>query len=108
METKITSQTETEVQFTVTLNEAEMKHIKAEVFDHLRRQVKAAGFRPGHAPDMIVEREMGSNAVQSEFLEHAVQHSYSDAVKEQKFPVVAPPKVTVEKFVPYTELEYKA
>ena len=74
METKITSQTEAEVQFTVTLDEAEMNHIKQEVFDHLRRQVKASGFRPGHAPDVIVERELGSNAVQGEYLEHAVQH----------------------------------
>lgn len=107
METKIISQTESEVQFTVTLNEAEMTHIKTEVFNQLRRQVKAAGFRPGHAPDMIVERELGSSAVQSEFIDHALQHSYSNAIKEQKFPVVAPPKVSVEKFVPYTQLQYK-
>jgi trigger factor len=108
METKLTSQTETEVQFTVTLNEAEMLHIKGEVFDHLRKQVKAAGFRPGHAPDMIVERELGSSAVQSEFIEHAIQHSYAQAIKEQKLQVVAPPKVSIDKFVPYTDLEYKA
>lgn len=108
METKITSQTETEATFTVALNEAEMKHIKAEVFDHLRRQVKAAGFRPGKAPDAIVERELGSGTVQGEFIEHAIQHSYAQAVQENKLPVVASPRVTVEKFVPYTQLEYKA
>jgi trigger factor len=108
METTITSQTETEVQFTVSLDEAEMLHIKKEVFDHLRKTVKAAGFRPGHAPDMIVERELGSGTVQGEFIEHALQHSYAQAVKEQKLQVVASPKVSIEKFVPYTELQYKA
>jgi trigger factor len=108
METKLTSQTETEVKFTVTLNEAELLHVKQEVFDRLRRQVKAAGFRPGHAPDMIVERELGSSAVQGEFIEHAIQHSYAQAVKEQKLQVVAPPKVSLDKFVPYTEMEYTA
>jgi trigger factor len=108
METKIISQTETEVQFSVVLNEAEMQHIKTEVFDHLRKQVKAAGFRPGKAPDTIVERELGSSTVQGEFIEHAIQHSYSNAVQEQKLAVVASPKITIEKFVPYTELEYKA
>jgi trigger factor len=108
METKIISQTETEVQFSVTLDEKGLAPIKAEVFDDLRRRVKAAGFRPGKAPDMIVERELGSSTVQSEFIDHAIQHSYSDGVKELKLAVVSSPNVSLEKFVPYTELAYKA
>ncbi len=108
METKITSQTETEAQFTVTLNETELKTAVKHVFDELRPRVKAAGFRPGKAPDHIVERELGSSYVQSEVMEHAVQESYAKAVREQKLAVVAPPQVSLEKFVPYTQLEYKA
>jgi len=107
METKITSTTETEVQFTVTLNEAELKKIKAEVFNHLRGEVKAAGFRPGKAPDMIVERELGSPTVQNDVIDHAIQHSYAEAVKELNLQIVSSPKVSLEKFVPYSELEYK-
>lgn len=108
METKITSQTDTKAEFTVTLGEAELKHAVEHVFDELRPRVKAAGFRPGKAPDKIVERELGSATVQSEVIEHAVRESYAKAVQEQKLAVVAPPEVSVEKFVPYTELEYKA
>ncbi|HSX01817.1 MAG TPA: trigger factor [Candidatus Saccharimonadia bacterium] len=108
METNITSQTETEAKFTVTLNEAELKSVVAHVFDELRPKVKASGFRPGKAPDKIVERELGSSYVQNEVMEHAVQQSYGKAVQELKLPVVAPPQVSLEKFVPYTELEYKA
>jgi trigger factor len=107
METKITSTTETEVQFTVTLNETELKKIKTQVFDHLRGKVKAAGFRPGKAPDQIVERELGSPAIQNDVIDHAVQHTYSEAVKELKLQIVSSPKVSLDKFVPYTELEYK-
>lgn len=107
METKLLSTTETEVQFSVTLNEAELKKIKTEVFNHLRGQVKAAGFRPGKAPDMIVERELGSPTVHNDVIDHAIQHSYPDAVKELKLQIVSQPKVSLEKFVPYTEFEYK-
>ncbi len=107
METNITSRTDTEAQFTVSLKEAELKAVVAHVFDELRPKVKAAGFRPGKAPDKIVERELGSGYVQNEVMEHAVQESYAKAVQEQKLPVVAPPRVSLEKFVPYTELEYK-
>ena len=109
METKLTSQTETEAVFTVTLNEPELKSAKAHVFDaHLRPRVKVAGFRPGKAPDHIVERELGSNAVQGEVIDEMIQNSYSNAVRELKLQVVASPKITIEKFVAYTELEYKA
>ncbi|HEY2004359.1 MAG TPA: trigger factor [Candidatus Saccharimonadia bacterium] len=106
METKITSQTDTEAKFTVEVKEAELQHIKAEVFDELRKRVKAAGFRPGKAPDMIVERELGSATVQSEVVQHALQHSYADAIRELKLPVVGQPKVALDKFVPYTEMQY--
>ena len=109
MEAKLISQTETEAVFTVTMNESELKQGKAHVFDaHLRPRVKVAGFRPGKAPDHIVERELGSNAVQGEVIDEMVQNSYSNAVRELKLQVVASPKITIEKFVAYTELEYKA
>jgi trigger factor len=107
METKITSQTETEAQFDVALDETHLKEIKSEVFDGLRRRVKASGFRPGKAPDMIVERELGSATVQSEFLDHAIEHTYVKAVRELKLSTISSPKITLDKFVPYTQLEYK-
>jgi trigger factor len=107
METKILTRTDAEVTFIVTVSEAELKHIKTEVFDHLRKNVKAAGFRPGKAPDMIVERELGPASVQSEVVDHALQHTYPDAVKELKVQIVSNPKISMKKFVPYTELEYE-
>lgn len=107
METKIISQTDAEVTFTVSIIPSELQDIKNEVFDHLRGRVKAAGFRPGKAPDMIVERELGTDAVQSEVIDHALQHTYSPAVKQLGLQIVSNPKISMEKFVPYTTLEYK-
>jgi trigger factor len=107
METKLISRTDTEAQFSVKLSEDELRRLKAEIYDRLRPRVKAAGFRPGKAPDSIVERELGASQIQSEFIEHAVEHTYAQAVKELELPVVASPGVTLEKFVPYTELVYR-
>jgi trigger factor len=106
METKVISRTETEVKFTVTVSESELKSTFKHVLDDLRPQVKAAGFRPGKAPDNIVERELGANRLQSEVIDHALQSSYSKAIRQENIPVVSPPQVTIDKFVPYTELEY--
>jgi len=107
MDAKITSQTETQAIFTVAMTEDGLAPIKREVFDNLRRRVKAAGFRPGKAPDMIVERELGSTTVQSEVVDHALQHAYADAVKELGLQAVGQPQVSLEKFVPYSQLEFK-
>ena len=108
METKVISRTDTEVKITVTLGESELREIVKHVFDELRYQVKAAGFRPGKAPDQVVERELGATRVQSEVIDRALQSSYSRAIRDEKIPVVAPPQVSIDKFVPFTELVYSA
>jgi trigger factor len=107
MEITIITRTDNQAEFTVAVTEAELKSIKAEVYDHLRPRVKAAGFRPGKAPDMLIERELGANTIQSEVIDHALQHTYADAVRQENLNVVASPQVSIEKFVPYTELIYK-
>ncbi len=107
METNILTRTDAEIEFTVALDEGSLNHIKTEVFNELRGRVKAAGFRPGKAPDVIVERELGADTVQREFIDHAIQHAYPGAVKELKLQIVSSPKVSLEKFVPYTTLVYK-
>lgn len=108
METKLNNRTDTTAEFTVTLGEAELAEHVAHVFDELRPRVKASGFRPGKAPNKIVERELGSQMVQSEVIDHAIQESYSKAVRELELPIIAPPEVTLDKFVPFTELSFKA
>lgn len=108
MKSEVTKKTSTDTTLKVTVDQAALApHVKA-AFDKLRRQVKAPGFRPGKAPDHIVEREIGSQAIQNEVLEHAVMHSYADAVKQHELPVIASPEVSIAKFVPYTDLEYTA
>ena len=108
MKTTLTSRTDTLAQLTVALTHEDLATTVKHVFDDLRPKVKAAGFRPGKAPDTIVERELGSAYVQNEVVEHAVRDSYARSIQQEDLPVVAPPQVSLEKFVPYTELEYKA
>ncbi len=73
--------------------------------DSLRPRVKAAGFRPGKAPNNIVEREVGSANVHGEVIEAAANTFYLQALKENDLTPLAAPHVEVSKFVPYTEAE---
>ena len=106
MKSIITSTTETSKTLTVTLEEKDMAKTVKHTLDHMRSKVKAAGFRPGKAPDHIVERELGAQTVQAEVIDAALGATYPQALIENDINPIGSPQVEVSKFVPYTELEY--
>lgn len=108
MKAEITKRTDTEVTFTIVADKQEITHALEHAYDHFRPQVKAAGFRPGKAPDNIVAREIGDSTIQSEVIEHTISHAYSDAVNQEQLAVMAQPKVDIKKWVPYETLEFEA
>lgn len=106
MKSIITSTTDTSKTLTVTLDEKDLAETVKHTMDHLRPKVKAAGFRPGKAPDHIIERELGAQTVQAEVIDAALGATYPQVLIENKINPVGSPQVEVSKFVPYTELEY--
>ncbi len=104
----IQKQEDTEVVLSVNLDKADLDVIVDHVFDELRPKVKAAGFRPGKAPNNIVERELGAEQVQGEVIEHAASEHYAKAVDKLDVRPLSRPKVDLKKFVPYSELEFTA
>src|SRR5688572_5877422 len=57
----------------------------------LARTVKMQGFRPGHVPMKMVERQYGPQ-VRQEVLSDSVQQSFADAVREQNYRVAGYPR----------------
>ncbi len=107
MKSIITSTTDTKKVLTVTLDEKDMAETVKHTLDHLRKNIKAAGFRPGKAPDHIVERELGVQVVQAEVIDAALGATYPKVLVENEINPVGSPQVEVKKFVAYTELEYE-
>lgn len=107
MKSNLKSRNNTEAKVQISLDAEGLAPIVALAYDQLRKQVKAKGFRPGHAPNAIVERELGSAQIQNEVIEQAVTQSYAVAVKEHKLPVIAQPNVQIAKFIPFEQLEYE-
>jgi trigger factor len=106
MKSEITQRSDTDATVKVSLSQAALDPMVKGTFDRLRTRVKAAGFRPGKAPDHIIERELGSAVVHDEVVEDAIKQSYIRAVKEHQLAAVTSPRVSLTKFVPYTQLEY--
>ncbi len=68
--------------------------IEAEISSRLKklaRTAKMQGFRPGHVPMKIVERQYGYQ-VRQEVVSDTVQKSFADAVKDQNYRVAGYPR----------------
>lgn len=108
MKSEITKRTDTEVTLNISASEAELQHALEHAYAKFRPQVKASGFRPGKAPDHIVAREIGDANLQSEVIDHALNHAYGDAIREHEVQTIGSPTVNIKKWVPYTTLEFEA
>jgi trigger factor len=92
----------------ITAEAVELEPIKQQVLEHLAKHVKVQGFREGKAPANLIEKQLDPSQLQSEFLEQAVNQFYVDAIQQQNVRPAAQPQVTINKFVPFTTLEFTA
>ncbi|MDQ3093836.1 MAG: trigger factor [bacterium] len=89
----------------ITVDEQELTSIKEKVVRKLAPTVKATGFRAGHVPSAVVEKQIGSNRLQAEVLDEALNTVYSAALKQEGLRPAGRPEVSVEAFVPYSQLK---
>ncbi len=100
--------TDTKVTLTITTDEAFLTRLKDVTLKRLAHDVKLSGFRPGKAPLALVEKNIDPSRLQSDVLDAAVNHLYSEALRAEKLRPVANPELSLKKFVPFTELEFTA
>lgn len=97
--------TPTSVKLTITADQALMDETKQHVLKHLAQKMKLSGFRPGKAPLPIVEKNADPSVLQTEFLDEILNQLYGKAIDSESLRPVGQPKVSLQKFVPFTDLE---
>jgi trigger factor len=60
------------------------------------RNVKMKGFRPGHVPPQVIERQFGKQ-IRQQAIEHFVRQAFEQAVKENELKVVGFQRLDFEK-----------
>jgi trigger factor len=81
---------------TVELELVEIKRELDRAYGELRRSVQLKGFRPGHAPQRLLERFFGDQ-VRSDVIQRLVREYTDKALEEQNLkPMVAPEIITEE------------
>lgn len=94
------------VGITVMLPWEEWKGELEHAAQHLAKNTKVSGFRPGKAPRAVIEKRFGKQALLLEAAEHAVSHSYPKALAEQKIDAIGQPEVKLGKLAEHESLEY--
>ena len=95
-----------EITFELTLEEFQQHFEHA--LEHLKSRVKVDGFREGKAPASMVEDKLKPEALLMEAGEHAVQHVYTDYVRENKLEPVGNPEVSIKKIAKGSEFVFTA
>lgn len=108
MNVKRTNKSETEVELVISSDVEQLTKLKDHVVGHFSKKIKVSGFRPGKAPAAVLEKNIDPVQLQQEFLEEAIETLYRQAVIGEDLKPLASPQITVVKFIPFTELEFKA
>ena len=74
----------------------------------LGKDLEVEGFRKGHAPKEIIEREVGQQKILNAAAEMTVRENYLKAVAENKIEPLGQPKIEISKLAPGNPLEFKA
>lgn len=108
MQITLTHPSDTQAKLKIVANEAELSTMKETVLAKFQKQVKIQGFREGKAPLALVEKNVDPSALETEFLDEAINQMYIQAVNDKKLRVVNNPQVNIVKWVPFTTLEFEA
>jgi len=108
MKTTQTKLPKAQIEIEFELTEEEFKQHIEHALEHLKKHVKVDGFRPGHAPAEIVEGKIGKENLLMEAGDHAVQHVYSDYVRENNLEPVGQPEVSIVKIAQGSPFIFKA
>lgn len=108
MQVKVEHPSKTEVVMTIIPTDAELQNIKEHVLTHFADKVKVPGFRAGKTPVAMLEKHVDQEALQSQFLEEAIEQLYGQSIRAQQLRPVDRPEIAIKKFVPFTTLEFEA
>lgn len=105
---KILERKQGEVKFEITVDGDKLKKITELVTVELGKTVKVAGFRPGKAPQLMVEKEVGKDRFWAEVIDRVVPEAYYEAVIAEKLMAISQPEIQVKEFVPGEKLVFEA
>ncbi|MBI4836951.1 MAG: trigger factor [Candidatus Portnoybacteria bacterium] len=108
MKTETKNLPQSKIEITFELEPAEWQEFINEAVKELSVDLKVAGFRPGHLPKDLVEREVGMAKILARAADLAARKSYVRTVIDDKIEAVGAPKITILKVAEGNPFVFKA
>lgn len=108
MKTSVKHVSDTKVELTITLGEAELEAAKQVALTKLSKDVKAPGFRKGKVPASVAAKHVDPTALEQQALDDALSKAVADAYLAENIQALDRPSVEIKKYVPGQELEFTA
>jgi trigger factor len=99
---------DTKINISVTLDEAELKIAKQRALKHLASHAKVPGFRTGKVPANVAEKNLDPMAVANETTEAAINIALNDIVVRENIRVLDRPQIDIKDFKPYESMVFEA
>lgn len=108
MEVKQTKLPKSQIELEFELTEVEFKEHIEHALGHMKKHIKIDGFRPGQAPNKLVEDRVKPESLLMEAGDCAVRETYSKYMKENDLQVVGEPEVSIVKVAQGSPFVFKA
>ena len=94
------------VSYSVAVDREQLQKSHQVALKQLGKNVKVAGFRPGHVPLAVLEKSVDQAGLFNAEMNEAVNASISELIKREKLRLIDQPQVEVKKYVPTSTLEF--
>ena len=108
MKTTVKYLSETKVELSIALDEAELESARQVALTKLAQKVKVPGFREGKVPASVAAKNVSPEALTQQTLEDALSKAVADGFMQEQIQVLDRPAVEVKKFEPGKSLEFTA
>jgi trigger factor len=96
-----------ERRLTITVPATKVEEAYTKQINHLAKNAKIKGFRPGKAPLSYIQQQFGADA-RKEVLSIVIQQSLSEAITDQKLSPISQPVIKPKVIKPNEPLEFEA
>jgi FKBP-type peptidyl-prolyl cis-trans isomerase (trigger factor) len=96
------------IELTITIPWPEVKATYEQVVEELIQEMEIPGFRKGKAPRSLAEEKIDKPKVYEEVLKRIVPKTYAEAVKQENFTPVVPPKIEIIAATADKDWQFKA
>lgn len=108
MQVEVKKLPKSKVELNISVEAKELEPYLEQAAKDISQSISIPGFRKGHVPRHMVEKEVGTFSLWEQASRKAIVKFYAQAIEDKKIEAIAQPEVKVEKLVPNNPLQFKA